>query len=394
MKHTPRLAIVATHPIQYYAPWFAHLTRHLRAEVEVFYLWDFGVAARFDPDFELDVRWDIDLLGGHAHRFVRNHATEPGTHHFLGLRNPSLVRELAEWRPDAVLLFGYRYLSHLQVIHSRRLGRVPLVFRGDSHLLAERPGPHPAKRLGLRLLFRRFAAFLPVGRANADYFRRHGVPEERLFFTPHCVDNDRFSAAANEKAGVAWRRSLGIDDRSRVVLFAGKFERKKRPDLLVRAFLAARLSHADLVLVGHGALETELRRLASGHPNIHFVPFQNQSAMPRVHAAADLFVLPSQGPGESWGLVVNEALCAGCAAIVSDHVGCHTDLVRPGETGMVFRAGDVDALRDALAFALEDDDRLRAWGAAGLRRVKGFSFDAATAGLQQALDFTLATAAR
>ena len=386
----PRLIIVTSHPVQYYAPWFAHLALHLRAQLEVFYLWDFGVTTRHDPGFDRALQWDVDLLHGHAHRFLPNAAIDPGTHHFLGLRNPTLVSELTDLKPDAILLFGYRFWSNLRVILSPRLRNVPLIFRGDSHLFAERVGTRPLKRTALNLLYRRFSAFLPVGRANAAYFRRHGVPEHRLFLAPHCVDNARFSAPANEKAGLAWRRDLGISNSDRVVLFAGKFERKKRPDLLIRAFLAAAPAHATLLLVGSGVLEPELRQLAGGRPSIRFVPFQNQAGMPRVHAAGDMLVLPSEGPDETWGLVVNEACCAGRAVMVSDHVGCQGDLVRHGENGLVFRAGDLDSLRNALVVALSDDARLRAWGAASRRIVEEFSFAAATAGLQDALDFVVA----
>ena len=390
MSHMPRLAIVATHPVQYYAPWFAHLVRHLRAELEIFYLWDFGVVPRHDPGFDLKLQWDVDLLAGYPHRFVPNVARNPGTHHFSGLDNPSLVCEIAEWKPDVVLLFGYRYLSHLRVILSRRLRKVPLLFRGDSHLLAEPRRAWPLKRVALCSLFRRFSAFLPVGSANADYFLRHGVSAGRLFLTPHCIDNARFSAPVNEKAGLAWRRELGIPDSDRVVLFAGKFEHKKRPDLLLRAFLDASPCHATLLFVGSGPLESELRGMAGGHDSVRFAGFQNQQAMPRVHAAADLLVLPSEGPGETWGLVVNEACCAGRAVIVSNQVGCHGDLVRHRENGLVFQAGSLAGLREALLDALADDARLRTWGAASRRLIHDFSHDRATQGLQRALDFARA----
>jgi glycosyltransferase involved in cell wall biosynthesis len=389
MPHTPRLAIVATHPIQYYAPWFAHLTLYLRAQIEVFYLWDFGVTPRHDPGFDRTLQWDIDLLGGYAHRFVRNEARDPSTHRFFGLRNRSLAGEVAAWKPDVILLFGYRYWSHLRLLASRRLAHVPFLFRGDSHLLAERAGPRPIKRSALRFLFDRFAAFLPVGEANAAYFQRHGVPANKLFHAPHAIDQERFSKSCLPGAARGWRRELGIPETDRVVLFAGKFERKKRPDLLVEAFLAARLSRATLLLVGDGPLASALRRKTNDHPAIRFVPFQNQSLMPRVHAAADLLVLPSEGPGETWGLVVNEACCAARAVIVSDHVGCHLDLVRAGENGLHFPAGNMAALRDALIDALSDDARLRAWGQAGRRLVESFSYHAATTGLQGALDFAL-----
>jgi glycosyltransferase involved in cell wall biosynthesis len=393
MRARPRLAIVATHPIQYYAPWFVHLAGHLRAQVQVFYLWDFGVALRHDPGFDQDIRWDVDLLSGYEHRFVSNSSKHPGTHSFLGLRNASLVPELHAWKPDAILLFGYRYWSHLRVIGSWKLRGIPLLFRGDSHLLAEPLGalPKTMKRCSLHLLFRRFAAFLPVGQSNAVYFQRHGVASKKLFHAPHAVDNDRFASSGEqtEKAARLWRRHLKIPCSHRVILFAGKFEAKKRPEDLIRAFLASDIPEATLLLVGAGPLESNLRNRAGKHPHIRFAPFQNQSAMPRVYAAADLVVLPSAGPGETWGLVINEACCVGRAVLVSDHTGCHPDLVQKGKNGLIFRAGDVGALGAALTEALSDNTRLREWGAASREIIQSFTYSAATEGLQQALNFIL-----
>jgi glycosyltransferase involved in cell wall biosynthesis len=111
--------------------------------------------------------------------------------------------------------------------------------------------------------------------------------------------------------------------------------------------------------------------------------------MPRVYAAADLVVLPSFGPGESWGLVVNEALCSGKAVLVSTQVGCQRDLVFHGQNGLVFPAGDFAALTAALRQALDDPARLRVWGEEGRRLICSFGYEEATAGLQRALDRVL-----
>ena len=169
------------------------------------------------------------------------------------------------------------------------------------------------KRQILRQLFRKFAGFLYVGQANYRYYQDHDVPEQKLFFTPHSVDNQRFSAhldVAHQQAQ-AWKFELGIPTEHRVILFAGKFIQKKRPQDLIRAFQAANLSQVSLLLVGAGPLEAELKSLAADHSSIFFAPFQNQSLMPRTLAIADLLVLPSYGSGETWGLIVNEAMNLG-----------------------------------------------------------------------------------
>ncbi len=388
-----RLAVVVSHPIQYFAPWFAHIASTGLLDLRVFHLWDFGVTARVDRDFGVELRWDVPLLDGYESELVPNRSGDPGTHHFAGLDNPALVDRLAAWSPDAILLFGYGYRSHLRVLFSRRLRPIPILFRGDSHDIARDPGVRALVSGALRrVAFRRLAACLAVGEANRSYFANSGVAPERVFFAPHAVDNERFRAAAasaHDEAR-AWKEDLGIGAMRPVVLFAGKLEAKKRPVDLLQAFVRAfagsdERSRPALLFVGSGALETSLRNIAGDEAarSVFFAPFQNQSRMPLVYAASDVFVLPSAS--ETWGLAVNEAMNLARPAVVSSHVGCAPDLVIEGETGWVFEAGDVDALARTLADALSDRERLVRMGEAARRRVALYSYDAATAGLLAAL---------
>ena len=385
-----KLAIVATHPIQYYAPWFSHLARQAALDVRVFYLWDFGVAAHVDRGFQVPVTWDVPLLEGYAHEFVPNRGTNAGTAGYFGLWNPDLPGRLRAWGPDAVLLTAYNYASIGNLLLRWGKGDPPLNFRGDSHRLIPRSGLREAvKRKLIASVFRQFAAALYVGSANRDYFLRHGVAAERLFHSPHAVDNVRFLAAreAADAEAPGWKRSLGIPADHRVVLFAGKFEDKKRPLDLLRAFLDAKLERTSLLYVGSGPQEAELRAAAAEKPDVFFAPFRNQSQMPVAYAACDVFVLPSYGPAETWGLAVNEAMCMGRPVIVSDHVGCARDLVLPGETGLIFPAGDVAALRQALQSAFSDPGRLTSWGERANAYIRSFSYENSTAGLLAALRY-------
>ena len=223
-----RLAIVLSHPVQYYSPWFRWLRAHTALEFRVFYLWEFGVTPQRDPQFGATFRWDVDLLAGYDSEFVPNLARDPGTHHFRGLDNPALTMRLTAWRPDAVLLFGYNWLSHQRALWWARRRGVPLLFRGDSHLLGRAQLPL-IQRLILKFLYGRFAALTYVGAANRDYFRALGVPENKLFFAPHSVNAEHFNPAdAPARAAAALRAELGLAGK-RVVLFAGKFSDRKQP---------------------------------------------------------------------------------------------------------------------------------------------------------------------
>ena len=384
-----RLAIVTSHPVQYYAPWFKFLAENLPGSIRVFYLWDFGVIPQRDRDFQFEFAWDIDLLDGYEFTFLKNKARKAGSHHFFGLRNPTLISRLTAWRPDAILLFGYRSWSYLRLILSRRLGRVPILFRGDSHLLAERStlARRIFKRHLLALIFRRFKACLWVGRANRLYFHSIKVPENSLFRVPHTVDGRRFRPLFNSEESIRNRQAWNIPDGHCVLLFVGKLETKKRPDDLVAAFISSQLRNVTLLIVGSGHLEPTLKKQADSHPHIRFASFQNQSRMPEIYGCADLLCLPSQGPDETWGLAVQEAMSCGVPVLVSNEVGCHLDLVRSGWNGLVFAAGNRAALTRALQTAFENPERLRTWGKNGQKLIQDFTHFEATKGLQRALDF-------
>jgi glycosyltransferase involved in cell wall biosynthesis len=390
-----RLAVVVSHPIQYYAPWFRQLSLEPRLTLQVFHLWDFGISSSHDPGFDQTISWDLPLVEGYSNVLIANRSADPGTQHFAGLDNPGLNSALLAWRPAAILLFGYTYLSHLRLLLDPRLRHIPILLRGDSHRLAPRRGGKAQLRAALSsllryLLFRRFAAALAVGQANADWLRASGIAAHRVILAPHAVDNARFQAAAPQAEIEArlWRMELGIAADAPVLLFAGKFVVKKQPLLLLDAFAALNHPTAVLVLVGSGPLEQELRSRAVLLPagRVILQGFQNQTAMPRVYALGDLLVLPSLGHGETWGLCVNEAMNLARPVLVSSHVGCGPDLVIPGRTGWIFPAGDQAALSAALAEALSDPQRLRRMGQAARQHIEAFSYRQATAGLLQALE--------
>jgi len=381
-----RLAVVLTHPIQYYSPWFRWLQDRAGIEFRVFYLWEAGVTEQADPGFATTFKWDVDLLSGYAHEFVPNAAGKPGSDHFWGIRNPTLTARLAAYQPTAVLLFGYAYASHLTVVSWARRRGVPLIFRGDSHFLG-RSAPGWFRVVLLGHLYRKFSAITYVGQANRDYFATLGVPADRLFFAPHAVNHELFDPthAETRQAAAALRAQLGIAPSTRVVLFAGKLIAAKQPQELLAAFLDLKIPGTALIFVGDGPEKSALQERARGAPagSVHFLPFANQSEMPARYVLADIFALPSRGLYETWGLAVNEAMHLGRPCLVSDRVGCQRDLVEDGVTGWVFRADDPTDLRQKLGTALRAD--LDAFRPRVLARIAGYTYEQAMAGLLAAL---------
>jgi len=389
-----RLAVVLSHPTQYYSPWFQWLKANSQLQFRVFYLWDFGVTHQVDPKFGTAIKWDVDLLSGYESEFVPNTSSNPGAESFFGFKNPELGSRLEAYRPDALLLFGYKWASHLKAVAWARWRRVPIIFRGDSNLIG-RPAPALHVYASLRLLFAQMAAFVYVGSANREYFERFCVPSRKLFFSPHSVNSALYKPDESLRArSLDLRRQLGINEAARVFVFAGKLVPAKQPVALLRAFLELGMNDTALVIVGDGSEKSELSRIASenagreGGLSVHFMPFANQSAMPSLYLMADVFVLPSAGVWETWGLAINEAMHMGIPCIVSDRVGCQRDLVTEGETGWVFDPEKPGSLKAALSRALSaigSEARRDAIRTAVGRRISAYTYMQTTEGLLSAL---------
>jgi glycosyltransferase involved in cell wall biosynthesis len=373
-----KLAIVTTHPIQYNAPWFRLLFERAKARAKVFYTWgESSHGAKYDPDFDRKIEWDIPLLEGYDYTFVKNTAADPGTHHFRGIINPGLIKEIEEWSPDAILIFGWNFHSHLKSIRYFH-GKIPVLFRGDSTLLDEKPNVKKLiRRTFLKWVYKHIDYALYVGSNNKNYFLKHGVSEKQLVFTPHAIDNGRFSEpdAAYAERAKAWRATLGIAEDQLVVLYAGKLEPKKNPFFLIKLAQSIDNDRLKILIVGNGVLENELKAAAGGDPRIQFLDFQNQQQMPVVYRLCDVFILPSAGPGESWGLAVNEAMASGRPVIVSSKAGCAVDLVLENRNGLICNSADPVECKNFILQCLKNKELLSAMSHSSRHIISQYSFD-------------------
>jgi len=383
-----RLAIVCTHPIQYYAPIFQHLARSGVIVPKVFFTWSQTASGQVrDAGFGKSIEWDIPLLSGYDSEFVPNLARRPGTDRFSGLYNPALNGLIEAWGPDAILVFGWSSRSHLGALRHFK-GRIPVFFRGDSTLLDRGSALRAAvRRRLLTWVYRHVDVPIAVGANNRDYYLWCGVSPERIAFAPHAIDVERFADLEGEHDARAreWRRELRISPQARVVLFAGKLIAKKDPLLLLDAFCAAAVP-GHLVFAGNGALEETIKSRARGRADVHFLPFQNQSAMPALYRVGDVFALPSSGPGETWGLALNEAMASARPVIASSRAGGTRDLVHQGINGWSFPAGDLLALTAVVRNALtSESEKLRQMGRAAQRGSRYWSVATAARGIESAV---------
>ena len=370
-----KIAIITSHPIQYNAPLFAMLSKRRLIDIKVFYTWGKDVLnKKYDPGFNKIIEWDIPLLEGYEYTFVNNIAANPGSHHFKGIDNPTLIAEVKNWGASAVLVYGWSFKSHLKLMRYFH-GKIPVLFRGDSISTAlANPIKNVLRNLFLRWIYKHVDVAFYVGTKNKNYFKQNGLRPQQLKFAPHAVDNQRFiDSSINRANSSTWRNQLGISDSAITILFVGKFEPKKDPQILKKAFSEVNQRGLHLIYVGNGVLESELKDGIVDAANIHFIDFQNQQKMPEVYALADLVVLPSKGPGETWGLAINEAMAAGKAVLVSDACGCAEDLVEESLNGYIFKHGDVSDLVNKLKILTTNKDMLQKMGTRSADKILNWS---------------------
>jgi glycosyltransferase involved in cell wall biosynthesis len=389
-----RIAIVTTHPIQYNAPLFKFLSKKREFLIRIFYTWGENSNNIYDPGFDTIRSWDIDLFDGYDYAFVKNIAQNPGTHHFCGIVNPDLNNLVEIYNPDILIIYGWKFHSHLNVIRFFS-GKLPIILRGDSTLLDDRIGLNIKKifrKILLRWVYKHINYAFSPGSASNKYFEWVGLRSNQIINAKHAVDNMRFmgniSNAVCElhRQAIDWKKKLGIAKEKKIFLFAGKFESKKDPIILIKAFKNLLLKRSDihLIMVGSGVLEKEILSIVSGEitkgtiPSIsnHFtlLPFQNQSLMPVVYRLADVFTMTSKGPGETWGLAVNEAMLSGKAVIVSDKCGCAADLLVGENEKYIFKAGNINSLVKTMELILEDNNYLKA-GVINKKIIQTFNYN-------------------
>ncbi len=375
MAERLRILLLCAHPVQYSAPVFRRMANYPSLDVTVAYCSLQGAERALDPDFGIEVAWDIPLLEGYRWVQLPNHALSRTEQSFFGLVNFSVWRFIRAGKFDAVAIFtGYKPATFWIAALAAKLSHSVLMFGTDAHNLKSQDGRNWKRAVKKFLwpgLFKMANVAIAPSSGTVALMHSLGLADERIAMLPYVVDNERWIAEAKKIDRSAIRRAWNIPEDAPVVLFCAKLKPWKRPQDLLRAFAKADVPGAYLVYAGEGSmrkqLEDEARALGMAQ-RTRFLGFANQGALPGIYASCDLLVLPSEY--DAFGVVVNEAMLCGCGVIVSDRVGAKYDLVREGETGFVFPCGDVNALAALLTKTLGSPELLRKLGEAARKRME------------------------
>jgi phosphatidyl-myo-inositol alpha-mannosyltransferase len=231
------------------------------------------------------------------------------------------------------------------------------------HAWSDRAGAYRLARPVARRLLTHVAVRIAVSDAAASYHAGAlGVPAGSFRVVPNGVDAARFGDAAP---------LASVHEPTRpTLLFVGRLEHRKGLEQLVRAFTLLRAERSDLrlLVVGDGPERARCEQLlpARLRADVRFLGRVAQDELPGCYAAADVYVSPALG-GESFGIVLLEAMAAGTPVVASDIPGYRT-VVTDGVDGRLVAPGDPRALAVAIGALLDAPALGRALATEGRRR--------------------------
>ena len=330
-----RVALLTEIPAPYRLPLFNELGACPTVDPMVLFL------STADPKRPYELRPDEMVFGYHV---LAGRSVVRGSRWLM--LNRGVTSALRRLQPEVVIVGGWNQPAFWLARRYASRHRVPLVAWVESTARDTRPNSGLFER-AKRTMIASCAAFLVPGRASLEYLVSLGVPESRIAIAPNAVDlsvfRDGVATARVERDALRAR----LDLTRATALYVGRLDPEKGVDVLLNAM---RDQDADLVVIGDGTQNDELRRAAPA--NVRFTGWLLRDELVQWFAASDVFVLPSRS--EQWGMVLNEAAAAGLPIVASTAAGAAWDLIEDGVSGTRFEPGDVGALREALRPYLSD----------------------------------------
>ncbi len=281
-------------------------------------------------------------------------------------------RAMESFRPD-VLHLHEPLIPSVSLLTLWAAGSIPCV--GTFHAAATSSAGYGLARPVLDRAARRLTVRTAVSESARELATRY-FPGSYLL-TPNGVDVERFDTAEPLR--------LGPDKK---ILFFGRIERRKGLEVLIQAMTRLRDLHTTVVVGGTGPEEKHCRRLAGGlQIETRFLGRVPEEDVPRLYRSVDVYCAPGLG-GESFGIVLLEAMAAGTPVVCSDLPGFRD---ATGDAAALVSPGDAGALADALRRVLNTDaDDLARKGA---NRSRAFDWKRLVGGVEMVYERALSDAA-
>ena len=365
-----KVAILAPTCFYYQAPLYRNLAAHPRLELTVYFCSDEALTGSdVATKFNTDGRWGVEdnVLSGYENKFLKNYSPAPSYMKWpFGLMNFGIWDEIRRQRPHVVVLMSWMNPTWWTAIAACLRYDIPFLYLTDQNIQIESSKPkwlYWIKRLLLGMgLFRITSGFLCAGSSNLDLYAYYLVPDHKLIPFAYSWGYDTLLdlAPAFIQHRGKFRQELGIPIDSHVFMYCGRLSQEKNPGQLLEAYRRLESPKKSLLFVGDGDQRPKLEEYVATHnvESVHFLGFQDRKALPKFFSIADALVLPSLR--ETWGMVVNEAMCFSLPILVSNQVGSGKDLVIEGFNGYKFPEGNLEGLTDCLQLIMERPEQERA----------------------------------
>lgn len=357
--NAPRIAVLASHPIQHFCPQYSSWAESDEWQLKVFFASAAGAQPYEDESFGGSICWD-NLKFDFPHKFLNEGEVRP-----IGwqLDAPDIVERLEAYNPDVLLIYGYAQKYQLRGLNwGAQRDVLVLMFSDSEHRHARPLHRKLLKKLVLpHFVYNRCDGFLTVGDANERYHASFGAAYDQMIRSPYPIDRDFYSDSYENKTqlGNDLRKEYGIPEGAFVVGTVGKLIPRKRQEDIIAALENIELRDRTIAacIVGSGPDREMLRERARSLSNhqVIFPGFVPPSELPRYYAAMDVYIHPASK--EAHSVAISEAIYMGCPIVLSDRCGSYGpgDDVRLGLNGLVYSCGSVEALAERLRRLVSSD---------------------------------------
>jgi glycosyltransferase involved in cell wall biosynthesis len=360
---TTRLAIVVSHPIQHFCPQYASLAANRALQVKVFFASALGFKKYIDPAFKKEISWGNLHLDEFDHTFMNGGAVLPAGKE---LDAPELDKQLEEFDPDIVMVYGYFQRVQRRAYKWARRHRKKLVYVSDSERRRKRSVIKELIKFPfVTNYFSRIDFFLSVGDANEEYYKHYRVPAKKIIRMHFSIDIVLYenAYAAKDRLANQVRARFGLRPGDIVASVVGKLVPLKNQGDIIDAMklLEDQGMILHLLVIGSGESMEMLKEKAAALKisRVYFPGFTPPEELPALYAASDIYIHPAYEDAHS--LAISEAIYMACPVVLSDKCGSFgpTDDVQEGKNGYVFRWGDLRDLADKIFLLADKNKRLR-----------------------------------
>jgi glycosyltransferase involved in cell wall biosynthesis len=354
MQNKYKLTIVAPTPFYYHVPLYQRLNQSPGIDLTVFFCSKEalrGVDIKKMYNTKGRIVGKETLLEGYNHKFLRNYSLNPSYMRWpFGLINLGIWSEIRRGKYDMVILQSWSNITWWLAFVACLISKTPVFFMTDANILSN-PSKAAWRRLAKKillgkLLFKEASGFLTAGEANEQFYKYYGVSQDKMVRLHFSWGYEWLLEVARGDGSLrgAIRRAYGIQENDFVILSVARLSKEKAPLDLLNAYSRVSFKNKKLFFVGDGPMRGELERgiKTLDRKNIFITGFQDREKIPNFYLMADLFVLSSKD--ETWGIVINEAMCFGLPIIASSGVAAAVELIRNGYNGFIYEVGDIGQL--------------------------------------------------